>query len=335
MRNRRTKLRHFGGVTLKVNNPVDLSLKDPRAKTSFVKRAYRDRWYLLFLLPAAVLLILFCYLPLYGLLIAFQEYKIGASILSFDGSIQWVGLQNFAEFFNSYFSGRVIKNTLRLSLKFLLYGGWVSPLVAIFLNEIRVSWLKRTLQTSYYLPYFISTAIVVAVMSMLVGTNGPIGQITKLLGGKPTNLMNSADSFDALYVISGIWSGFGYSSVMYLAAISNVNVQLYEAVEMDGGNRFHRMLHVTLPAILPTFSILLILQVGGLMNSSYDKIVLMYNTYTMERADTIGTYIYRVGLKDARYSYTTAVGLFSNVINFILVWGANWVSNKVSSSGLW
>ena len=122
---------------------------------------------------------------------------------------------------------------------------------------------------------------------------------------------------------------------MYLAAISNVNVQLYEAVEIDGGNRFHRMWHVTLPAILPTFSILLILQVGGLMNSSFDKIVLMYNTYTMDRADTIGTYIYRVGLQDARYSYTSAVGLFSNIINFVLVCGANWVSNRVSSSGLW
>ena len=172
-------------------------------------------------------------------------------------------------------------------------------------------------------------------MTMLVGTSGPIAQIVKLTGGKAANLMNSADSFDALYVISGIWSGFGYSSVMYLAAISNVNVQLYEAVEIDGGNRFHRMWHVTLPAILPTFSILLILQVGGLMNSSFDKIVLMYNTYTMDRADTIGTYIYRVGLQDARYSYTSAVGLFSNIINFVLVCGANWVSNRVSSSGLW
>lgn len=320
---------------MKVNNTDSLTFKETQAKTPFLKRVYQDRWYLLFLLPAALLLLLFCYLPMYGLLIAFQDYKIGANILAFDGSVRWVGLANFTEFFNSYFCGRVIKNTLRLSLKFLLYGGWVSPVVAILLNEIRLSWLKRTLQTSYYLPYFISTAIVVAVMTMLVGTSGPIVQVVKLTGGKAANLMNSADSFDALYVISGIWSGFGYSSVMYLAAISNVNVQLYEAVEIDGGNRFHRMWHVTLPAILPTFSILLILQVGGLMNSSFDKIVLMYNTYTMDRADTIGTYIYRVGLQDARYSYTSAVGLFSNIINFVLVCGANWVSNRVSSSGLW
>lgn len=316
----------------KLLNPA---INNADTKHSFWHRVYRDRWYLLFILPAAILLILFCYLPMYGLLMAFQEYKVGSRILAFDGSIQWVGLQNFKEFFVSYFSERVIKNTLRLNLKFLIFGGWVSPLVAILLNEIRTSWVKRSLQTAYYLPYFISTAIVVSVMTMLVGTSGPIAQISMLFGVKPTNLINSVDAFDGLYVISSIWSGFGYASIMYLAAISGVNVELYEAVEIDGGNRFHKMQHVTLPAILPTFSILLILQVGGLMNTSYEKIVLMYNTYTMERADTIGTYIYRVGMQNMRYSYTTAVGLFSNIINFILVWGANWVSNKLTSNGLW
>jgi len=320
---------------LKANKTVEAPALKPRGDVTFLERVYRDRWYLGFLLPAAILLILFCYMPMYGLLIAFQDYKIGAPMLAFDGSINWVGLGNFKEFFNSVFSKRVITNTLRLSIKFLIYGGWVSPVVALLLNEIRVSWVKRSLQTSYYLPYFISSAIVVSVMTMLVGAKGPIGMIPKFFGGKAVNFMNSAAAFDNLYVISGIWSGFGYSSIMYMAAISTVNVQLYEAVEIDGGNRFHRMLHVTIPAILPTFCILLILQVGGLMNSSFEKIYLMYNTYTMERADTIGTYVYRVGLQDARYSYTAAVGMFANVINFILVWGANWVSNKVTASGLW
>lgn len=304
-------------------------------KHSLSERFARDKWYLLFTLPAVILLMLFSYFPMYGLSIAFQDYRIGDPLISFTGATRWVGLQNFINFFQSHFFGRVFTNTLRLSLKTLLWGAWVSPLVALLLNEVRVMWFKRTVQTCYYLPYFVSIAIVVSIMSLLTSSAGPISKLSVMFGGKAVNYMNDPNAFDALYVISEIWRGFGYSAIMYLASIASVDPNLYEAVEIDGGNRLHKVRHVTLPHILPTMMILLILQIGGMLGASSEKVLLMYNASTMDKADIIGTYVYRVGLRDAKYSYTTAVGLFANIINFMLVFGANFASRKITGTSLW
>ena len=299
------------------------------------QRIYEDRWYLLFLLPAIALLFLFSYMPMYGLAIAFQDYKLGAPLIAFDGSTKWVGLDNFVNFFKSVFFNRTFGNTVRLSMKVLVFGFWVSPVVAILLNEAKNMAFKRTVQTMYYMPYFVSLAIVVSILTLLTGAAGPIGRLPELFGGKAVNMMNSPAYFDSLYTISEIWKGFGYASILYLAAIAGVDPNLYEAVAIDGGNRMHKIIHVTVPYILPTFAILLILQIGNLLNTSTEKILLMYNAKTMDVADVIGTYIYRVGLKDAKYSYTAAIGLFANVINFVLVFGANRLSRFLTGSSLW
>jgi len=175
----------------------------------------------------------------------------------------------------------------------------------------------------------------VSILTLLFGQKGPISSLSVMLGGTAKNYLDRPEYFDMLYVGSGIWQRFGYNSIIYMAAISGVDPTLYEAVMIDGGNRWHRMRHVTLPYVLPTFIIILILSIGGLIGSDTEKVLLMYNSYTMDRADVIGTYVYRLGLLGAQFSYTTAVGLFINTINFMLVFVANWISRKLTDYSLW
>lgn len=304
-------------------------------KKSLAERFREDKWYLFFIAPALIYLFFFVYRPMYGLLMAFQDYKVGNPILAFDGSVQWVGLEHFKRFIGSVFFPRVMGNTLRLSVLSLAFGCWIPLAVALLLNEIRVSPIKRTYQTIYYMPYFISTVVVVSILTLLFGQKGPISSLSVMLGGTAKNYLDRPEYFDMLYVGSGIWQRFGYNSIIYMAAISGVDPTLYEAVMIDGGNRWHRMRHVTLPYVLPTFIIILILSIGGLIGSDTEKVLLMYNSYTMDRADVIGTYVYRLGLLGAQFSYTTAVGLFINTINFMLVFVANWISRKLTDYSLW
>lgn len=302
---------------------------------SLSRRFREDKWYLLFILPALVYLFFFVYRAMYGLLIAFQDYKVGDSILAFDGSVKWVGIDHFKRFFSSIFFTRVMGNTLRLSLLSFVFGCWVPLAVALLLNEVRVRWAKRTFQTIYYMPYFISTVVVVSILTLLFNQNGPFSALSMLLGGEAKNYLNDPKYFDLIYVGSGIWQSFGYSSIIYMAAIAGVDPTLYEAVMVDGGNRWHRLRHVTLPYVLPTFVTLMILSIGSMIGSDSEKILLLYNSYTMDRADVIGTYVYRLGLQGSQFSYTTAVGLFINVLNFILVFVANMTSRKLTDYSLW
>jgi putative aldouronate transport system permease protein len=272
---------------------------------------------------------------MYGLVMAFQDYSIGKPVISFDGQTKWIGFTNFQRFFQSVFFGRVLGNTLRLSILTLLWGTWVPLVVALLLNEIQVMVFKRVVQTIYYLPYFVSVVIVVSILTLLLNSNGPISAINMLLGGNSINYLNDPKYFDVIYVASEVWKNFGYGSIIYLAGIAGVDPVLYEAVMIDGGNRFHKLRHVTLPHIMPTFVILLVLSIGSLLGTNSQKILLMYNSATMNQADVIGTYVYRVGLQEARYSYTTAVGLFTNILNFILVFGANRVSRAITGFSLW
>ena len=306
-----------------------------QAKKTFLQRLQEDKWYLLFILPAIAYLIAFVYRPMYGIVMAFQEYKIGDPFLAFDGSVEWVGFKQFIEFFNSPFFSRTLLNTLRLSLETLILGCWVPMAVALLLNEIRVSIFKRTFQTVYYMPYFISTVVVVAIVMLLCGTNGPFSLLSQSTGGSAQNYLNEPKYFDFIYVISGIWQTFGYSSILYMAAIAGINPNLYEAAMMDGANRWSRMWNITLPCLLPTFITILILNIGSILGSDSEKILLLYNSFTMDKADVIGTYIYRIGLVGSRYSYTTAVGLFMNVLSFVLVFVANKISQKLTDYSLW
>ena len=305
-------------------------------KKSLAKRIYEARWSYIMLAPTVVLLFMFAYMPIYGIVIAFQDYKIGSAMMSFTpGDIKWVGLKHFRDFINSVFFARVFGNTLRLSFKGLLFGFWVPIVFAVLLNEIRHPLYKRLTQTFVYLPYFVSVVIVVALLISMTDLSGMIGKAYTAVTGKNTVLMNSSKHFDTLYIASGIWQGFGYSSVIYIAAIASIDPTLYEAAIVDGANRLDRMLHITLPGILPTIVILLILAAGGLLNSNTEKVLLMQNSSTAIRANVIGTYVYQVGLRDQKYSYTSAVGLFTNIINFILVFGANTLSRQMGGASLW
>jgi len=303
---------------------------------SLVKRLYAARWSFIMLAPTLVLLFLFAYRPIYGVIIAFQDYRIGNVMFTFTpGVVKWVGLKHFQDFFNSIFFSRVFGNTLRLSVKGLAYGFWVPILFALLLNEVRHTLYKRLTQTFVYLPYFVSVVIVVALLNSMTGGSGLIGMIYESVTGKNTVLMNSASHFDTLYIGSGIWQTFGYSAIIYIAAISSIDPTLYEAAIVDGANRFDRAVHITFPGILPTVVILLILSAGGLLNSNTEKILLMQNASTAVRANVIGTYVYQVGIRDGKHSYTAAVGLFTNIINFILVFGANMVARRFGGHSLW
>lgn len=305
------------------------------AKKSLMQRLREDKWYLLFILPAVVYLIAFVYRPMYGIIMAFQDYNIGDPILAFDGSVKWVGLKHFQDFIGSVFFKRILVNTLRLSFETLVFSCWIPLAVALLLNEIMQEAMKRTCQTIYYMPYFISTAVIVSILTLLCGSSGPISLLAQKLGGEAKNYLNDPKYFDFIYVASGLWQTFGYSSIIYMAGISGINPTLYEAAKMDGANRWQRMWHITIPALMPTFITLLIINIGSVLGSDSEKILLLYNSFTMDQADVIGTYIYRIGLVGAKYSYTTAVGLFMNILSFCLVFIANKISQKLTDYSLW
>jgi putative aldouronate transport system permease protein len=298
-------------------------------------RIKRDKLALIMLSPTIILLFIFSYIPIYGVLIGFQDYKIGQSILSFGGGTKWVGLEHFLRFIQSIFFSRIFGNTLRLSILNLVFGFWVPIVFSLLLNEIRIRSYKKVVQTFVYLPYFISAVIVVAMLNNIVSADGVVNKLINLLGGESIGFMNNPEYFDLLYVTSNIWQSFGYNSIIYLASISSIDPNLYSAAEVDGANRIQKMRYVTLPGMASTIVILLIFAVGGVLNSNTEKILLMYNPTLYEKADVIGTYVYRSGLVNAQYSYTTAVGLFTNIINFILVFTTNSISRKLTDYGLW
>lgn len=274
-------------------------------------------------------------MPMYGLVIAFQNYKVGAPLLTFDGSIEWVGLEHIWRFLSSIFFLRIFSNTLRLSFLSIICGSSVSIVFALLLNEIRHVNFKKSVQTFVYMPYFISTVIVVAMLLSFISSDGIINQIREIFGHEKIAFINNPNYFDLIYILSGIWQTFGYSAVIYIAVISSIDPNLYDAATVDGANRLQRMLHITVPGITPTIIILLILSVGGVLNSNTEKIILMYNPSIYEKADVIGSYVYRMGIIEVQYSYTTAVGLFSSLINFTLLYMTNLLSRKVSDYSLW
>lgn len=304
-------------------------------KLTTLRKLKRDWRMLILLIPTFVLLFIFCYLPMYGLVIAFQNYKLGASLLSFDGSIQWVGIAHFKRFLSSIFFGRIFTNTLRLSVLSILFGFSIPVVFALLLNEIQNKHFKKTVQTFVYMPYFISTVIVVAMILTFVSSDGIVNQLRFLLGHSKIAFINDPKYFDMIYIVSGIWQTYGYSAVIYIAVIASIDPNLYDAATVDGANRLGRMLHITLPGITPTIVILLILSVGGVLNSNTEKIILLYNPSIYEKADVIGSYVYRLGIIEVQYSYTTAVGLFSSVVNFILLFFANTLSKRISDYSLW
>ncbi len=295
------------------------------------KKIKRSRWlYVLIALPI-LYYIIFCYAPMYGVLIAFKDYKIAKGVW---GS-PWVKFKWFEKFlFDEYF-WKLVRNTLMLNLYGLVWGFPIPILLALMLNEVRHSKFKRIVQTVSYLPHFISTVVICGMLHNFLSLDGVINQLIAFLGFDKIQFLILPEWFRTVFTASGIWQSCGWNSIIYLAALTAVDSQLVEAAEIDGANRFQRIWHVTLPAITPTISIMLIMQLGRMMTLGYEKIILLYNGMTYETADTISTYVYRRGILKADYSYSTAVGLFQTVVGLIFLTTSNMLSKKLSETSLW
>ena len=292
---------------------------------------YINRWVYILSIPMLLFYILFRYLPMYGVIIAFKEYAPG---LGYWGS-PWVGFRHFIDFFRNVYFFRVIRNTLAISLLSLAFAFPAPLILALLLNELSSKWFKRTVQTISYLPHFISIMVVAGLIVDFTASDGVISDLLEFMGMERQTMLLNPKLFRPIYIISDIWQSAGWGTIIYLSALTGIDPELYEAATIDGAGRFKRVIHVTLPGIMPTVIILLILRIGSIMNVGYEKIILLYNPNTYEVADVISSYVYRRGLQEFQYSFSTAVGLFNSIINFILVCGANYVSNKVSEYSLW
>lgn len=299
-----------------------------------IKKEWNRNKYIYFLaIPLIAYYLIFHYGPMYGIIMAFQDFSIADGIM---GS-PFVGFDNFIKFFNSHYFWRLLRNTLMLSIQNIVWGFPAPLILALLLNEIKHKRFKKTVQTVTYLPHFISLVVVCGMLTQFLSRDGFITSILSSLGlVEKTNLLAAKEYFRTIYVASGIWQEIGWGTIIYLAALSGVDEQLYEAAAIDGANRFRRLLNVTLPSIAPTIIMLFILRIGQVMSVGFEKVILLYNPQTYETADVLSSYIYRYGLGGSfDYGYTTAIGLFSSVINFILVITANQISKKVSETSLW
>lgn len=287
------------------------------------------------MLPVLAMIFIFCYIPMYGIVIAFQKYVPGRPFLAFDGSTKWVGLKYFIDFINGKYFGRLMGNTIKLSLYNLVFGFPIPIIFALLLNEIHSVRWRKFFQTASYLPYFISMVVVAGLVVSFLETNGLVNNIIVALGGERSALRTNKNLFPWIYTITNIWKSFGFNSILYMSAITAIDTSLYESAKLDGATRLEQVWYITLPSIRPTIAIMLIMAVGGIMSSNTDLILLLYTSATYETADVIGTYIYRVGIQGGKFSQTAAIGLFATIINFILVFIANRLSNKISGTGLW
>ncbi|NMA84563.1 MAG: sugar ABC transporter permease [Epulopiscium sp.] len=295
------------------------------------KNFVRHRSIFIMSLPVLIYYLIFYYGPMYGVIIAFKDFSPKLGIM---GS-KWIGFKHFTDFFSSYYFIRLIKNTLLLSFYSILWSFPAPIIFALLLNEVKHEKFKKGVQTITYMPHFISLVVIVGLLKDFVVTDGLINDIIAFFGGERSNLLINPSLFRTLYISSGIWQSVGFGSIIYLAAISGISPELYEAAVIDGAGRWKQMLHITLPSIAPTIIILFILQIGNLMNVGFEKVLLMYNDSILETADVISTFVYRKGLLEFNYSYSAAVGLFNSIINCILLVVANVTSRKTSETSLW
>jgi len=302
---------------------------------TYKRLIYRDfvknKYIYFMLLPVVVYYIVFHYFPMYGLQIAFKNYSLGQGITN----SPWIGAQNFQQFFSSYYFGRTLRNTLLISFYDILFAFPASIILALLLNEVRNRFFKRTVQSITYFPHFISMVVVVGMMVDFLSADGLINRIIVYFGGNPISFLQDAGWFRTIYVTSGVWQGIGWGSIIYLAAIANIDPTLYEAAKVDGAGRWKQAVHITIPCILPTIAIFFILRMGGIMTVGDEKILLLYNPRTYETADVIGTYIYRKGILDANYSFSAAVGMFNSIVNFTFLVLANAISRRWGGARLW
>jgi putative aldouronate transport system permease protein len=303
--------------------------------SAFLKAIPKDisKYKLLYLmaLPGIIYYVIFHYVPMYGAMIAFKSFNPVEGIL---GS-PWIGMKHFNDFFKSVYFLRIVKNTLLINVYELLWGFPAPIILALLMNEIRGTIFKRTVQTVTYLPHFISVMVICGMIVDFTSKTGLINTIITFFGGEASNLLMKPELFRTIFISTGIWQGVGWGSIIYLSALTGIDSELYEAAKIDGAGRWKQLLHITIPGIMATIIILLILRIGQMMNVGFEKVMLLYNPNTYETADVISTFVYRKGIIEANYSYSSAVGLFNSVINFILIISANKISKKVSETSLW
>jgi len=306
-------------------------------KVSFVKsktkwKAIRRNWDLYLLItPVIAYFIIFHYFPMYGIQIAFKDFIATKGIW---GS-PWVGVKHFQRFFDSYYFWRLIGNTFGIGIYTLLVAFPIPIIIALMLNEVRIDKFKRTVQTVIYAPHFLSTVVVVGMLLLFLKPDGLINQVIALLGGKSIDFITEPAWFKTLYVFSDVWQTMGWSSIIYLAALTAVDHQLHESAMIDGATRLKRIWHINIPSIMPTIVILFILNAGSVMAVGFEKIYLMQNTLNMSASDVISTFVYRSGILEAQYSFSAAVGLFNSIINFIMLVMVNYFAKKVNETSLW
>ncbi|WP_413466012.1 ABC transporter permease [Metabacillus litoralis] len=300
-------------------------------KKSKYKQMLNNYQLYLFLLPALVYFIVFHYFPMYGVLIAFKDFVATKGIM---GS-PWVGFKHFERFFDSFQFWTLIKNTLGLSVFQLIIGFPLPIIFALMMNQIRNEKYKRFVQTVVYAPHFISVVVLAGMIYVFFSNNGLINHLIMLFGGDTIQFMAKPEWFQPLYIGSGVWQETGWAAIIYLAALAGVSPELHEAAIMDGASKWHRILHVDIPAIMPTAVILLILNVGNIMNIGFEKAYLLQTPLNQPSSEIIPTYVYKLGLQQAQYSFAAAVGLFNSVINLILLVAVNKFAKKLSGQGLW
>lgn len=318
-----------------IGNSASAIVRNIKKKQTFLVRLKKDfsmnkELYLL-VLPVLAYYLIFKYGPMFGLFIAFKDYTPGKGFID----SKWVGLKHFAAFLNDYYFIRVLRNTVVISFTSLIFSFPVPIILALLINELKSRRFSRLVQTVTYMPHFISVVVICSMIVQLTVKDGAINQILSVFGCKPVTMLNQPKLFLPIYIISGIWQNMGWNSIIYLSALINIDQELYTAAKIDGANRFRQLIHITLPGLMPTVIIMLILRIGKMFNVGHEKILLLYNELTYETAEVISTYVYKKGLLQFNWSYSTAVGLFNSVVCFILVYTTNRISRATSETSLW
>lgn len=311
---------------------INTAVISNESKTSKIMKQLKKSGPLyILLLPSIILLLCFTYLPMYGLLIAFKDYSPALGIW---GS-PWAGLKHFIQYFNSYQFDLTIKNTLNISLYSILVGFPLPIALAILCNQIRIGMFKKVFQVTTYLPHFISTMVMCGmILIFLSPSNGLISNLLGLIGIEMPNVLSDSSFFSSIYVWSDVWQHIGWDSIIYLAALSAINPTYYEAATMDGASKMQKILHIDLPLLLPTAMILLILRAGSLLSVGFEKVLLLQNPLNLAGSEVISTYVYKIGLQNFQYSLSTAIGLFNTVVNIVILLLVNWMSKKLTKTGL-
>lgn len=316
---------------------MDSLVNKKREKVGIKKKSFFERkvkssipLYVL-LLPSVLLLFIFAYIPMGGLIIAFKDYSPALGVLE----SPWVGLKHFVQYFNSFQFVLTLRNTLKISLYSIVIGFPLPIILALICNQIRVEKFKKAFQVTTYLPHFISTMVMCGMLLLFLSPNsGLLANFLKIFGIDMPNLLSSPSRFAGVYVWSDIWQHVGWDSIIFLAALSAIDPTYYEAATMDGASRMQKIISIDLPLLLPTAMILLILRAGGLLNIGFEKVLLLQNPLNLQGSEIISTYVYKVGMQNFQYSLSTAIGLFNTVVNVIILFLVNWLSRRTTKTGL-